>query len=67
LDILKEKKKTLKGIFDPIQNEGQWRSWYTKELYDLLDNPNYLYLKRKRQRRAGHVQRMDEMQIPRRL
>jgi hypothetical protein len=37
LDVLQ--KKVLRRIYGPVQDKGQWRSTYNKELYNLFKEP----------------------------
>jgi hypothetical protein len=37
LDVFE--RKILRRIYGPIQDKGQWRSRYNKELYDLFKEP----------------------------
>jgi hypothetical protein len=60
-------RKILRRIYDPVQDKGQWRSRYNKELYDLFKELNVsITIRVARLRWAGHVRRMDEA-LPRRI
>jgi hypothetical protein len=37
LDVFE--RKILRRIYGPVQDKGQWRSRYNKELYDLFKEP----------------------------
>ena len=53
-------RKMLRRIFGPICVEGQWRSSYNDELYEMYGDLTVLQrIKRARLRWAGHVVRME--------
>jgi hypothetical protein len=53
-------RKILRRIYDPFQDNGQWRIRYNKELYELYSEPDLLTcIKLKRLQWAGLVQRME--------
>jgi hypothetical protein len=59
------KRKILCRIYGPVQDKGQWRSRYNKELYDLFKEPKLsITIRIARLRWAGHVRRMD-LELPR--
>jgi hypothetical protein len=61
-------RKILRRIYGPIKDTDQWRCRFNKELYDLFKEPSLSVLIRiARLRWAGHVARMDENCMPRRL
>jgi hypothetical protein len=61
-------RKTLRRIYGPVQGKGQWRSRYNKEMYDLIKEPKLsITIRISRLRRAGHVRRMDEAELPKRI
>jgi hypothetical protein len=66
LDVFE--RKILHRIYGPVQDKGQWRSRYNKELYDLFKEPKLsITIRNARLRWAGHVRRMDEEALPRRI
>jgi hypothetical protein len=61
-------RKILCIIYGPVQDKGQWRSRYNKELNDLFKEPKLsITIRNARLRWAGHVRRMDEEALPRRI
>jgi hypothetical protein len=61
-------RKILRRIYGPVQDKGQWRGGHNKELYDLFMEPKLsITVRIARLRWAGHVRRMDEEALPRRL
>jgi hypothetical protein len=55
-------------IIGPVQDKGQWRSRYNQELYNLFKKPKLsITIRIARLRWAGHVRRMDEEALPRRI
>jgi hypothetical protein len=62
------KRKILRRICGPVQDKGQWRSRYNKELYDLFKEPKLsITIRIARLIWAGHVRRMHEEALPRRI
>jgi hypothetical protein len=63
LDVIE--RKILRRIYGPVQDKGQWKSRYNKELYDLFKEPNLsITIRTARLRWTGHVRRMDEEALP---
>jgi hypothetical protein len=61
-------RKVQRRIYGPIQDGDVWRSRYNSELYALYKEPNPTTAMRvARLRWAGHVQRMEDEQMPKRL
>ena len=61
-------RKILRRIFGPVQQNSQWRMRYNDELYDLYkDNDIVTFIKLRRLEWAGHVYRMEDHRIPKRL
>jgi hypothetical protein len=61
-------RKILRRIYGPVQDKGQWRSRYNKELYNLFKEPKLsTTIRIARLRWAGDVRRMDEEALPRRI
>jgi hypothetical protein len=61
-------RKILRKIYDPIKDRDQWRRRFNKELYDLFKEPRLsVLIIIARLRWAGHVARMDENCMPRRM
>ena len=56
-------RKILRKIYGPVNENGEWRIRYNKELYELYKSSDITDIKIARLRWAGHVQRMknDEM------
>jgi len=59
----------LRKIFGPVQNEdGFWRTRTNYELNDLTKNADIVrFVKSKRMAGLGHVMRMEEKRIPKRV
>jgi hypothetical protein len=61
-------RKILRRIYGLIKGRDQWRCRFNKELYDLFKEPRLsVVIRISRLRWAGHVTRMDENCMPRRL
>jgi hypothetical protein len=61
-------RKILRRIYGPVRDRDKWRCRFNKELYDLFKEPRLsLVIRIARLRWAGHVARMDENCMPRRL
>lgn len=61
-------RKTLRRIFGPVMDKGLWRIRYNGELYKLYDDIALSTLIRlKRLKWAGHIVRMEEERIPRKV
>jgi hypothetical protein len=61
-------RKILRRIFGPVQDNGQWRIRYNKELFELYGEPDLVTcIKLKRLQWAGHVQRMEDTRIPKKV
>jgi hypothetical protein len=57
-------RKILRRIYGPVQDNGQWRIRYNKELCELCGEPDLVTcIKLKRLQWAGHVQRMEGTRI----
>jgi hypothetical protein len=66
LDVFE--RKILRRICGPVLDKGQWRCRCNKELYDIFKEPKLSITTRiARLRWAGHVRRMDEEALPRRI
>jgi hypothetical protein len=66
VDVLE--RKILRRIYDPIRDRDQWRCRFNKELYGLFKEPRlFVVMRIARLRWAGHVARMDEECMSRRL
>jgi hypothetical protein len=60
-------RKILRIIYDPVQDNGQWRIRY-KELCELCGEPVLVTcIKPERLQWAGHVQRMEGTRIPKKV
>jgi hypothetical protein len=60
------KRKILRRILGPINDNGTWRIRYNKEIYTLYGDPELsTVIKLRRLQWAGHVQRMESRSIPR--
>jgi hypothetical protein len=59
----------LRKIFDPVQDEsGIWRSRKNHELNEVVGNTDIVrFIKSRRMAWLGHVMRMDEGRVPRRI
>ena len=61
-------RKIFRRIYGPISEEGEWRSRQNHELYLLYGYPDIATaVKVARLLRAGHVCRMDNNEIPKRV
>jgi hypothetical protein len=57
-------KSILRRIYGPVQDNGQWRIRYNKDLCELYDEPDLVTsIKLKRLQWAGHVQKMEGTRI----
>jgi hypothetical protein len=60
--------KILRSIYGPVKNRDQWRCRCNKDLYDLFKEPRLsVTIRIGRLQWAGHVTRMEENSVPRRL
>jgi hypothetical protein len=61
-------RKILGSIFGAVQDKGQWRRRHNFELYKLYDEPDLVkYIKLNRLKWSGHVMRMDNNRITKRM
>ncbi|KAJ4440330.1 hypothetical protein ANN_08469 [Periplaneta americana] len=61
-------RKILRRIFGPVRDGETWRIRYNNELYQLYESPDIITsIKIARLRWAGHVKRMGECEIPRKV
>jgi hypothetical protein len=61
-------RKVLRKIYGPVCGREEWRIRYNHELYQLYKTPNITrVIKITRLRWAGHLQRMSDNEIPRRI
>jgi hypothetical protein len=61
-------RKILRRIYGPVKERDQWRCRFNKELYDRFKEPRLsVVIRIARLRWAGHVARMGENCMPRRL
>jgi hypothetical protein len=61
-------RKILRRIFGPIYQGGQWEKRQNRELEELYNEPNIVnVIKSNRLRGAGHVVRMDENELPKKI
>ncbi|PSN32856.1 hypothetical protein C0J52_10310 [Blattella germanica] len=61
-------RKILRRIYGPTCEDGIWRKRYNHELYTLYRNPDISkWIKISRLRLAGHLMKMKEKEIPRRM
>jgi hypothetical protein len=66
VDIFEQ--KIIRRIYGPVKDRDQWRCRYNKQLCDLFKEPRLsVIIKIGRLRWAGHVIRMEENSMPRRL
>ncbi|CAK1591299.1 unnamed protein product [Parnassius mnemosyne] len=66
--LLVFERKILRRIFGAVMENERWRTRYNHELYQMYDEPNVIKtIKIGRLRWAGHVLRMDEARVPKRL
>jgi hypothetical protein len=61
-------RKILRRIYDPTQEEGCWRPRWNNELYRLYNDLNIVEdIKIRRLGWAGHIIRMEEERIPKKV
>jgi hypothetical protein len=61
-------RKILRRIYGPMNDDGEWRIRYNTELYRLYqDSKLSNFIKLQRLSWAGHVQRMPESRIPKKI
>ena len=61
-------RKILRRIFGPIQENMQWRSRYNQELYKQFKSTDLVtHIKLRRLEWAGHVSRMEESRVPKKV
>ena len=61
-------RKILRRIYGPVKDGEHWRIRYNHELYQLYKSPNIIQtIKIARLRWVGHVRRMNESEIPRKV
>jgi hypothetical protein len=61
-------RKILRRIYGPVKDRDQWRCRYNKEFCVIFKGPRLSVIIRiGRLRRAGHITRMGENSMPRRL
>ena len=61
-------RKVLHRIYGPICERGQWQKRYNRELEELYNESNIVnVIKSSRLRWAGHVVRMDEDELPKKI
>ena len=61
-------RKILRRIYGPIQEGERWRPRWNNELYTLYNDLNIVeYIKIRRLGWAGHVIRMEEERIPKKV
>ena len=61
-------RKVLNRIYGPIGERGQWQKRCNRELEELYNEPNIVnVIKSSRPRWAGHVVRMDENKLPKKI
>jgi hypothetical protein len=61
-------RKVLKKIYGPVVDMGVWRIRYNNELYKLMGGEDTVrFIKAQRIQWLGHVERMDETAMPKRV
>ena len=61
-------KKVLRKIYGPVVDKGVWRMRYNDELCELMAGEDIVrFIKAKRIQWLGHVERMDETAMPKRV
>jgi hypothetical protein len=61
-------RKILRSVFGALRDKGQWRRRYNFELYKLCDGPHLVkYIRFNTLKWAGHVMRMDNNRITKRM
>jgi hypothetical protein len=60
--------KALRRFICPIKDKGHWRKRYDKELYEICKEPEIsIVIKLKGLQWAGHLQTLDEQNIPKKV
>jgi hypothetical protein len=58
----------LRRIYGPVFDQGDWRIRYNEEIEQLIEGKNIVrFIKAQRIRWMGHVERMSEEEIPKRM
>ena len=66
--LLTFERKILRTIFGPVLDQNRWRRRLNHEFMGLFGEPDICrFIKVNRLRWLGHVQRMDENRIPKKL
>jgi len=61
-------RKILRRIYGPTQDGGSWRPRWNSELYSFYNEPNIVEdIKIRRLGWAGHIVRMEEESIPKKI
>jgi hypothetical protein len=61
-------RKIMRKIYDAINDEGQWRIRTNAELQELYEQQDVVaFIKKGRLRWLGHVERMDNNRVPKRM
>jgi hypothetical protein len=61
-------RKTLRRIYSPVQDQDGWRIRYNQELSELIKGQDLVrFIKTQRLRWLGHLDRMPESQMPKRM
>ena len=68
MSLLVFERKILRKIFGPVQENGVWRIRYNEEVYNIYNEPNIMKtIKIGRLRWAGHVERMSDESVPKKI
>jgi hypothetical protein len=60
--------KIISGIYGPVMENNVWRVSYNEELNTLLKGEDIVrFIKSPRIRRLGHVERMEDNAMPKRV
>jgi hypothetical protein len=66
--LRRSKRKVLRKIYGPVVDKGVWRIRYNSELCKLMGGEDTVkFIKTQRIQWLGHVERMDETAMPKRV
>jgi hypothetical protein len=61
-------RKVLRKIYGPVMDNGAWQMRYNRELYRFTEEEDIVrFIRAQRIQRVGHLERMDETAMPKRV